>query len=76
MRTGTPPFDVAGIHAPVVYGRSSADVMPMVVDYLQRNVRHLDVVTVPGAGHHAHRSAPDAFAELVRRTRTREARPT
>lgn len=67
VRTGTPPFDVADIHAPVVYGISGSDVMPMVLDYLQRNVQHVEVVTVPGAGHHAHRTAPEAFAGLVRR---------
>jgi pimeloyl-ACP methyl ester carboxylesterase len=67
VRTGTPPFDVADIRAPIVYGRSGPDVMPMVLESLQRNVLFVDVVTVPGAGHHAHRTAPEAFAGLVRR---------
>ena len=67
VRTGTAPFDVADIRAPVVYGRSGSNVMPMVLDYLQRNVQHVEVVTVPDAGHHAHRTAPEGFAGLVRR---------
>jgi pimeloyl-ACP methyl ester carboxylesterase len=67
VRTGTPPFDVADIRAPVVYGRSGSDVMPMVLDSLQRTVQHVEVMTAPGAGHHAHRTAPEAFAGLVRR---------
>ena len=41
-------------------------VMPAVVDYLERHVQRVDVVTIPGAGHHAHRDAPEAFAALVR----------
>jgi pimeloyl-ACP methyl ester carboxylesterase len=67
VRTGTPPFDVADIRAPVVYGRSGSNVMPMVLDYLQRKVQHVEVVTVSDTGHHAHRTAPEAFAGLVRR---------
>jgi pimeloyl-ACP methyl ester carboxylesterase len=67
VRTGTAPYDVGAIRAPVVYGRSDAGVMPAVVGYLQHHVPSVDVVTVPGAGHHAHRDAPEAFAGLVRR---------
>ena len=67
MRTGTAPFAVADIQAPVVYGRSDVQVMPMVVEFLRSQVPSMEVVTVPGAGHHAHRTAPEAFAGLVRR---------
>ena len=67
MRTGTPPFAVADIQAPVVYGRSDPQVMPLVVDFLEGRLPGIEVVTLPGAGHHAHRSAPEAFAGLVRR---------
>jgi pimeloyl-ACP methyl ester carboxylesterase len=67
VRTGTPPYDVAGIRAPVVYGRSDPAVMPPVVEYLRDRAPAMEVITVPGAGHHAHRSAPGAFAGLVRR---------
>jgi pimeloyl-ACP methyl ester carboxylesterase len=41
--------------------------MPVVVDYLRSRVPRMEVVTLPGAGHHAHRSAREAFAGLVRR---------
>jgi pimeloyl-ACP methyl ester carboxylesterase len=67
VRTGTAPFDVADIRAPIVYGRSDPAVMPMVVEYLERKVPRIEVVTMPGAGHPAHRTAPDDFAMLVRR---------
>ena len=67
VRTGTPPYDLAAIGAPVVYGRSDASVMPEVVEHLRRHVPGLEVVTLPGAGHQAHRGAPEAFAALVRR---------
>jgi pimeloyl-ACP methyl ester carboxylesterase len=67
VRTGTPPFAVADIRAPVVYGRSDPQVMTLVVDYLAGRLPSIEVVTLPGAGHHAHRSAPEAFAGLVRR---------
>ena len=67
VRTGTAPFDVSDIRAPIVYGRSDPAVMPMVVEYLERRVPRLEIVTMPGAGHPAHRTAPDDFALLVRR---------
>lgn len=67
VRSGADPYDVAEIQAPLVYGRSDPAVMPEVFDHLQRELRHVEVVTVPGAGHHAHRTAPEAFAGLVRR---------
>lgn len=67
VRTGAAPYDVGAIRAPVVYGRSGPEVMPAVVEHLRWRVAKLEVITVPGAGHHAHRSAPGAFAGLVRR---------
>lgn len=67
VRTGTAPFDVAEIRAPIVYGRSDPAVMPMVVEYLERRVPRMEIVTMPGAGHTAHRAAPGDFAMLVRR---------
>jgi pimeloyl-ACP methyl ester carboxylesterase len=67
VRTGTPPFAVADIQAPVVYGRSDPGVMPIVVEWLRSQVPRMEVVTLPGSGHHAHRTAPEAFAGLVRR---------
>jgi pimeloyl-ACP methyl ester carboxylesterase len=67
VRQGPPPFDPADIRAPVVYGRSSPEVMPVVVDHLASRLPQLEVMTLPGAGHLAHRSDPEAFAGLVRR---------
>jgi pimeloyl-ACP methyl ester carboxylesterase len=67
VRSGIPPFDVADIRAPVVYGRSDPAVMPVVLDHLRNEVLRVEVVTLPGAGHHAHRTAPEDFANLVRR---------
>jgi pimeloyl-ACP methyl ester carboxylesterase len=67
VRTGDAPYDVAGIRAPLVYGRSDPAVMAPVVEYLERRVPNMQVITIPGAGHHAHRTAPEEFAQLVRR---------
>jgi len=67
VRTGVPPFDVAGIRSPVLYGTSDQRVMPVVLEHLSHAVPQLEVVTLPGAGHHAHRTDPEAFAGLVRR---------
>jgi len=66
VRTGT-PYDVAEIRCPVVYGCSSDAVMPEVRSFLAARIPRFEVVDVPDAGHHAHRSAPEAFADLVRR---------
>ena len=41
------------------------------MDYLREQVPSLDVVTVPGAGHMAHRTDPAGFADLVRRAMRR-----
>jgi pimeloyl-ACP methyl ester carboxylesterase len=67
VRTGTPPYDLTKVVAPVTYGRTDAGMLPVVVDYLQKSIPHFDVVDLPGAGHHAHRTDPAAFAGLVRR---------
>jgi pimeloyl-ACP methyl ester carboxylesterase len=67
VRRGEPPYDLAGVRAPVVFGRSDAAVMATVVDYLRQELGSLEVVTLQGAGHHAHRSTPGSFANLVRR---------
>jgi pimeloyl-ACP methyl ester carboxylesterase len=67
VREATPPFDVAGLRAPLVYGRSDPPVMAPVVDHLCSRVEAIELATLPGAGHYAHRTAPEAFAGLVRR---------
>lgn len=67
VRDAGPPFDTAAVRAPVVYGRSSPDVVAAVVAHLRATVPNVEEVTIPGAGHNAHRTQPRAFADLVRR---------
>jgi pimeloyl-ACP methyl ester carboxylesterase len=66
-RADPPPFNAADLRIPLVYGTSDERVMPAVTRHLQQEVRTLEIVTIPGAGHHAHRAAPGAFAQLIRR---------
>jgi pimeloyl-ACP methyl ester carboxylesterase len=67
IRTGEAPFDLAELGPPLVYGCSDSYPMTVVPDQLRKLVRRSEIVVVPGAGHNAHRSAPEAFADLVRR---------
>ena len=67
VRTGAPPFDLTSIRAPLVYGASNPRMISPVVDHLRGAVPQIAVVTIPDAGHHAHRTEPEAFAGLVRR---------
>jgi pimeloyl-ACP methyl ester carboxylesterase len=67
VRTGAPPFELSDVTAPVVYGRSDTTVLPAVFAYLELCIPQLEFVDLPGAGHHAHRSDPGGFADLVRR---------
>jgi pimeloyl-ACP methyl ester carboxylesterase len=60
------PFDVGRVFAPVVYGEGDDVVLSLVVEFLADRVERLEVVPIPGAPHHAHRSHPDEFAALVR----------
>jgi len=65
---GCPPlYDVSEITAPLVFGRSDPAVMPSVTAFLQANIKTMEIMELPGAGHHAHRSDPEGFANLVRR---------
>ncbi|HEY7105948.1 MAG TPA: alpha/beta hydrolase [Acidimicrobiia bacterium] len=66
-RLPVPPYDLADIRSPIVYGASDPRVMAPVLEHLRATTPSVEVVTIPGAGHNAHRSAPDGFAELVRR---------
>jgi pimeloyl-ACP methyl ester carboxylesterase len=66
VRAGTPPYDVAALSVPVTYGISGPSPLTASVDYLREHVPTLNVVTVPGAGHMAHRTDPAGFADLVR----------
>jgi len=72
-RTGTPPYDVSEIRCPVVYGTGENDTIAPIVTFLATEVPDIEIVAVPGADHFAHRSAPEAFAGLVRRGLERSA---
>lgn len=67
VRLAEPPFMLAAIEAPVVYGHGDQPVFADVVEHLRQHLARLEVVHLPGAGHHAHRTEPEAFADLVRR---------
>ncbi len=75
-RAASPPYDVAELRVPLVYGFS--DTFPVVAmqEHLQAAVPDVELVTLPGGGHNAHRAAPEAFAGLVHRgLARREVRP-
>ena len=67
VRTGGPPYDVAGLTVPLVFGSSGVERFTAVADHLRRVVAGVETVIVPGGGHNPHRTAPEAFADLVRR---------
>jgi pimeloyl-ACP methyl ester carboxylesterase len=73
VRAG-PPYDIARITAPVVYGHGDEIVMPKVVEFLGANIDRFEVVRIPGAGHHAHRTHSDGVAQLVRTALARSER--
>jgi pimeloyl-ACP methyl ester carboxylesterase len=67
VRTGTPPFDLAALAVPLVYGSDRNPMADVVESYLSATVPGVEVVRLAGAGHNAHRSQPAGFADLVRR---------
>jgi pimeloyl-ACP methyl ester carboxylesterase len=67
VRTGRPPYDIVGLTAPLVYGSSAVPRFTAVADHLRRVVGEVETVIVPDGGHNPHRTAPGAFADLVRR---------
>jgi pimeloyl-ACP methyl ester carboxylesterase len=67
VRTGRPPYDIAGLTAPLVVGSSGTDRFAAMSDHLRRVHGDVDTVVIPDGGHNAHRTAPEAFADLVRR---------
>jgi pimeloyl-ACP methyl ester carboxylesterase len=67
VRTGTAPYDIADLAVPLVFGSSGVDRFAAVADHLRRVVAEVETVIVPGGGHNPHRTAPEAFADLVRR---------
>ena len=66
VRGDVPPYDVAALTMPVVYGFSDTFPAMVVPDHLADVLTQVDLVEVAGGGHNAHRDAPEAFADLVR----------
>jgi pimeloyl-ACP methyl ester carboxylesterase len=67
IRRGPPPFDLAQLQVPLVYGCSDQARFGAIGSYLTRAVPGVEIVELPGAGHNAHRSQPGPFADMVRR---------
>ncbi|TCJ38741.1 alpha/beta hydrolase [Parafrankia sp. BMG5.11] len=64
-RAPTPPYDIAALEIPVVYGFSESFPVVVMQQHLSAVVRDVELVTFPG-DHFAHRTAPAEFAGLVR----------
>jgi pimeloyl-ACP methyl ester carboxylesterase len=73
VRRGPPPFDLADLRVPLVYGCSDRARFGVVSTYLAATVPGVEIVELPGAGHNAHRTQPGPFADLVRRALERVA---
>lgn len=67
VRRRPPPFDVADLTVPLVYGRSESPMFRTVTAHLEQVVPDVEVVELRDAGHNAHRTQPAAFADLVMR---------
>jgi pimeloyl-ACP methyl ester carboxylesterase len=65
-RGAVPPYDAAGLQVPVVYGFSDAFPVDGMRQHLSARVPGVEFVTI-SADHNAHRTAPEAFAGLIRR---------
>jgi pimeloyl-ACP methyl ester carboxylesterase len=75
---GPAPFDVTQLAVPSVFARGGARSRPhhrQVVGWLAEHVPGAEMVEIEGAGHGAHLSHPDGFAELVRTTVGRAGAP-
>jgi pimeloyl-ACP methyl ester carboxylesterase len=66
VRGPVPPYTVEQLQVPVVYGFGDAFPVSAMRTNLVAAVDQLDLVCIADADHHAHRSAPEAFADLVR----------
>jgi pimeloyl-ACP methyl ester carboxylesterase len=64
-RAAVPPYDVAGLAVPLVYGFGGAFPVEAMREYLRAGVPDAEFVTIT-ADHNAHRTAPEAFAGLIR----------
>lgn len=70
LRQGQVPYDPARITVPVVVGRGTRSPRHLMdaADVLAGEVPGAELAVVEGASHGAHRTHPDAFADLVRRS--------
>lgn len=68
IRSGRPPFDIAALTVPAVFGRGgrSAERHRAATAALHAAVPGSQLVDIAGASHGAHLTHPDAFADLVR----------
>jgi pimeloyl-ACP methyl ester carboxylesterase len=66
VRGAVPPYDIGELQMPLVYGFSDTFPATIMKEYLEEVVDQVDLVTIAGGGHNAHRDAPEAFADLVR----------
>ncbi len=68
VRVAEAPFDVGAMTVPAIFGRGSraTDRHRQGVDWLVEHTPASTLVDIEGAGHGAHLTHPDAFAELVR----------
>lgn len=69
VRQGQVPYDPALIAIPVVVGRGTRSPRHLMdaADQLAGEIPRAELAVLEGASHGAHRSHPEAFAELVRR---------
>lgn len=66
VRMGQDPVDLSALTQPLVYGASDDYRFGFVAEHLRSVVADVQTRVFSGAGHNAHRSQPEAFAELVR----------
>jgi pimeloyl-ACP methyl ester carboxylesterase len=67
VRTGAAPFEIAALEMPLVFGLERNAISNVVAKHLTDVVERVEVVEFDGAGHNAHLTQPEAFADLVRR---------
>ncbi len=68
IRLDRPPFDIPSLAVPAVFGRGTASLPHhrAAVTWLHEHVAGSELVEIEGAGHGAHLTHPDAFAQFVR----------
>ena len=68
IRLTEAPFDVAVLTVPAVFARGGISLPHhrSAVAWLAEHTPGAELVEIPGAGHGAHLTHPDAFAELAR----------